>query len=261
MTDARWFSGQSLAIAQADLAIVSEHAEEQSLTIYADQSGEFNDAIEALSVSVSEQTYIVMAQPSGGGLAAYRYDGTALTRTDAQWDKPDSYMSGVASMTSVTMGNQTYIIAAGANDNGIAVLHLSSSGQITPISALGYDEFLPVYTVTSVDTVTSGTATYVVVTASDTSSLTVLELASDGTLTAKDQIIDDRDTRIDGASVMQSFQYEDRAYVLVAGNDDGLSLFTILPDGTLVHVTSFADTNNASLSNVSNIEIARSTKR
>ncbi|WP_147126959.1 calcium-binding protein [Shimia ponticola] len=257
MTDARWFSGTSLSVARSDLDVVSAVETSQSLTIYAEQSGEFSDAIEALAISVGNRDFIVMAQPTGGGLACYSYDGTHLTRENAQWDKPDSYMSGISALSTARMGNQTYVIAAGANDNGIAVLHLSSNGDITPISAIGYDQFLPVYTVTSVDVVQSGTETFVLVTASDTSSLTVLRLSHDGTLTPVDQIMDDRTTCMEGTAVMESFSHGERVYVLVAGQDDGLSLFTLMPDGRLIHVESIADTTDAGLSNINNIEVVQ----
>jgi len=257
MTSARWFSGNSLDLARSDLNTVSTLDSTQSVTLYAGRSGEFADAVEALSVTVNGRDYILLAQPSGGGMASFSYDSGVLTRMDAQWDKPDSYMSGVSAMSSATFGNQTYIIAAGANDNGIAVLHLATNGDITPVSALGYDEFLPVYTVTSVDVIQLATATYVVATASDTSSLTVLELTPAGTLIPRDQIMDDRATRLDGASVLETFEHDGRAYMLVSGQDDGLSLFTILTNGQLVHLESFADTNNAGLSNISNIEVVQ----
>ncbi|MEM1301587.1 MAG: hypothetical protein AAGH17_03310 [Pseudomonadota bacterium] len=257
MTDARWFSGTTLNLALADLDTVAAQSGSQSLTIYAGQSGIFADAVEALSVTVNGQTFIVMAQPAGGGLASFRYDGQSLTRMDAQWDKPDSYMSGISALSTAKVGATTYLIAAGANDNGIAVLKLAKNGDITPVSALGYDEFLPVYTVTGVDVVKVGGATFVVVTASATSSLTILELSADGTLTAVDQIMDERATRFEGASVMETITHDGRSFVLVAGQDDGLSLFTILPNGRLIHLESLADSTSTSLSNINNIEVVQ----
>lgn len=255
LEDVRWFSGETRALSQADIASVVNAAGSQSLTLFADRSGQFSDAIEALSITIGSQTYILLAEPAGGGLAAYRYEAGGLTRTDAKWDQADSYMQGVAAMTTATLGGTTFVVVAGANDNGVAVLQLSANGKLTPISAMGYDEFLPVYTVTSVDAVTMGGRSFILVTAADTSSLTVLELSADGGLTAIDQVMDEAPTRFQGAMVLETFAHGDQTYILVSGQDDGLSLFTLLPDGHLVHVESLADTNSASLSNISNIKV------
>ena len=256
MTSAKWYSGTTLSIAARDLEAVANYGGTGSLTIYADQSGQFVDALEALSAQVAGQTLIFLAEPSDGGIISYRYEADgSLTRRDAQWDQDDSYMRGVAAMSTVELDGTTYLIAAGANDNGVAALRVESDGKLTPVSALGYDEFLPVYTVTNVQAVQTHGKTYILVTASDTSSLSVLELAADGTLSAVDQVMDERGTRFQGATTLETFAHGDHTYVLVSGQDDGISLFTLLPNGRVVHVASIADSNDASLSNITNIEV------
>ena len=70
-----------------------------------------------------------------------------------------------------------------------------------------------------------------------------------------DHIIDERTTRFQSATVMESVTIDGRSFVVVGGADDGLSLFTITPDGRLIHLDSIADDNRAALRDVSALAI------
>nr|WP_281501785.1 calcium-binding protein [Aliiroseovarius sp. F20344] len=55
---------------------------------------------------------------------------------------------------------------------------------------------------------------------------------------------------------MTTVQVGDRLYVIAGGSDDGLSLFTLLPNGKLVHLDTVWDTNSTALQNVSALDAA-----
>lgn len=81
--------------------------------------------------------------------------------------------------------------------------------------------------------------TYVVIAASQSSSLTVMRLTYTGELIPVDHIVDERTTRFSGATAMDTLQLGGRAFVFVGGGDDGISVFTVLPDGKLLHVATW----------------------
>ena len=47
-----------------------------------------------------------------------------------------------------------------------------------------------------------------------------------------------------------------RAFIFAGGRDDGISVFTVMPNGRLLHLTTLADTNSRTLADVSSIQAA-----
>ncbi|TYB84078.1 calcium-binding protein [Oceaniovalibus sp. ACAM 378] len=105
----------------------------------------------------------------------------------------------------------------------------------------------------AVEVVTLGSQQYVLVAGSLSGTLSVFSLAADGTLTLTDHLSDDLASRFANAHVLDVLVIGGIAYVAVAGSDDGISLFRLLPDGTLLHLGSLADTADTSLADVSAI--------
>lgn len=92
---------------------------------------------------------------------------------------------------------------------------------------------------------------YLIVSSAGSSSLTTVRIVAGGGLVPVDHVIDERTTRFQSATVMEAVQIDGRAFVVVGGADDGLSLFTVTPDGRLVHLDTIADADGMSLANVS----------
>ena len=96
---------------------------------------------------------------------------------------------------------------------------------------------------------------FLVVSSAHSSSLTTVRVLPGGGLVPVDHVIDERTTRFQSATVMEAVTIDGRAFVVVGGADDGLSLFTITPDGRLIHLDSIADDNRAALRDVSALAI------
>ena len=92
---------------------------------------------------------------------------------------------------------------------------------------------------------------YLVVSSAYSSSLTTVRILPGGGMVPVDHIIDERTTRFQSATVMESVTIDGRSFVVVGGADDGLSLFTVTPDGRLIHLDSIADDQRAALADVS----------
>lgn len=96
---------------------------------------------------------------------------------------------------------------------------------------------------------------YVVVTASGSGSLSVLEVSDDGRgLAPVDHLIDSLDTRFAHASHVTSITVGGQNFVLAAGNDQGISLLTVLPGGRLQHLDAMAGTAETPLRGITALE-------
>jgi Ca2+-binding RTX toxin-like protein len=54
---------------------------------------------------------------------------------------------------------------------------------------------------------------------------------------------------------MAAITHEGRTFVFLAGNDDGLTVFELLPDGTLLHALTMADDFDVAMTNVSALAV------
>lgn len=146
------------------------------------------------------------------------------------------------SVEMVQVGAQMIAVAASVYDHQISTFSVSSSGGLEPISQVGAVDGLGISQPTHLEVITAGGAQFVLVGSYGTSSLTLLRLEGDGSLTPVHQVNDDLDTRFAGVSVMESITVDGATYVVAGGHDDGLSLFTVLPEGRLLHLATVADT-------------------
>lgn len=212
--------------------------------------------VELLAVDTGAATFVYAARPAGTGLATFRIEGGALVPVATVADAPGLFASGISGMVAVQAGTQTFLYAGSATEHGLTGWTVAPDGTLGAPTVLGMDSGLPVQGVSALRTVELGGTDYLIAAAAGSSSLTVLRVGADGLLTPVDQVIDDLGTRFQGVSTFDVAVAGDRAYVLAAGADDGLTLFALLPDGRLVHLQTLPDSAAASLANVTAIEMA-----
>nr|WP_281502775.1 hypothetical protein [Aliiroseovarius sp. F47248L] len=151
------------------------------------------------------------------------------------------------------MLDETVLIAAHQKDQAIVSYRLDDLGTAHEVTSLTADEFLPINTPTELVTGHVAGTHYTVVASAGSSSLTVLEVANDGTLRPVDHVIDNKWTRLNSLTEVASVQVEDQLYIVAGGADDGLSLFTLAPGGTLILLDTISDTNSTSLQNIASL--------
>jgi hypothetical protein len=78
-----------------------------------------------------------------------------------------------------------------------------------------------------------------------------LEMA--GELTVTDHVIDSRNSRFASVSALTIVEHHGNIYVIVGGADDGIGVFFLRADGTLLARGHLADNTQMSLENVSAI--------
>ncbi len=166
-------------------------------------------------------------------------DGVQGTRIDA--------------MHVATLGDRSFVLAASGMGNYVSVQMVHADGRLGTAQMLWSWNGLGLDQPGHLDTVTVGGVTYVVIAAAQSSSLTMMRLTYAGELLPVDHIVDERTTRFAGATALETVSMDGRAYILAGGGDDGISVFTVLPDGKLLHLATLADSDDRTLADVSAI--------
>ena len=203
--------------------------------------------LDAQTVQVGGRTMVYTAGRGDGGVEAWVLGETRAQRVQdlglsAAGGAPGSGSGGdVFALHRVMLDGRAHLLAASSGDGTLSTLRLEDDGRMTLVAQTGLRDGLPIATPTQVGTVTVDGVSYVVVGAAGSSSVSVLRLAADGTLVAVDQVGDDRDTRFQGVSVLETVTLDGRAYVIAGGADDGLTVMEVLPGGRLLHRATIAD--------------------
>lgn len=157
----------------------------------------------------------------------------------------------ISDMEVVKLGDRSFMVTVSALGNYVAAQLLNANGTAGGAKMLWADRGLGLNQPSHLTTVTVGSVTYVVVASSQSSSLTTLRLTYSGELLPSDHIIDELTTRFRGATALDSVTINGRAFVFVGGGDDGISVFTLTPDGRLLHLVTLADADDRAMADVS----------
>ncbi|MGJ8609446.1 MAG: hypothetical protein ACSHWY_00025 [Octadecabacter sp.] len=176
---------------------------------------------------------------SDGGLY---YLGTLPTVSGPMTTLPD--------LAQAQINGQPYLLTLSAVDNSLTSYAVGSDGALTQAAQLGASDGLGIAAPQAVEVVVMNGQSFALVAAGGSSSISVIALDPDGDLRMVDHVIDDLNTRFANLSTFEVIEVNDRIMVLAGGGDDGLSLLTLLPNGRLLHLESFADTNDTNLTNV-----------
>lgn len=125
----------------------------------------------------------------------------------------------------------------------------------------GASEGVGLGTPTDFVTIVVDSMTYVVAASSTSNSLSVFEVQSDGSLIATDHVLDTSYTYFRDANSVETFNVNGTDFILVAGSDAGISLFTVLPGGQLVLVENLYTSNSMPLMDINSISVLQSDGR
>ena len=151
----------------------------------------------------------------------------------------------------VSRAEGRYLLALSAQGNTLSVFAIGANTQTPLVDLIGADDGLWVGGASKLAIAQMGGRDFVLLGASGSSSITVLELGASGRLQVIDQVLDDLTTRFQGVTVLETATVNGQVFVVAGGGDDGLSLFALLPSGRLVHLESIADATGGTLENVS----------
>ncbi len=206
--------------------------------------------------SVAGTDYAFVAATNGAGIGVYEINPGAGGLVPV-YEMPDTaltYGDGISAMTSVQIAGTTYLFVGSQSEHGITGYQVGAGGTLVDVESFGQQQSLPLQNVSVMDTAHISGRDFIVVGASGSSSLTVLEVDPGGGLTATSHIWDDLGTRFAAVSAIEVIEIADgRTLVLAAGGDSGLSVFALTPAGQLVHLESIEDTLLIGLDRVSSL--------
>lgn len=249
--------GTTLTFSRADIDRAIAADSPSSATIFADGSGAQVDRFEILSFDQGGQSYVAIASPNANGVATYQVQsGGALQLVDLHTSPPGGYGDDISSLSLISNGGNEFLIATSASHDSITSFEINPGGILEPASNLGSAQYLPITTPQDSGVITVAGQDYIIVAASGSNSLNVLSVDSSGVLTPVDQVMDDLNSRFQGANVIETFTVQDRGFVVVAGADSGISLLTVLPDGQLLHLDTIADELNYPIDTITDMHVS-----
>ncbi|WP_181420765.1 calcium-binding protein [Rhodobacter viridis] len=180
---------------------------------------------------------IYVADAISGALNGYAIDRDGIPR----WVSATASPSGAASATQVlldrvSVAGTEFLLRADGSFDGVACYAIGATGTLVQVGSLGAANGLGVNDPTAMATVSAFGKTFVLLGAGGSSTISVMELTATGSLRPTDHLLDTRDSRFGTLTVLKAVAVEGRVFVVAGGGDDGLTLFTLLPDGRLVQL-------------------------
>ncbi|MEM6657957.1 MAG: dockerin type I domain-containing protein [Pseudomonadota bacterium] len=201
--------------------------------------------------SLGTTDLLVVAHDKTGQIGTYRInpDGTlsvaGLVTADAD------------AMHIAEIDGGRFVITSDAASDALRVFSVNqSTGVLTAIDNSDTTATVGIDAPTAVEIVEAHGNSWLIVAGSGSNSLSVMEVASDGRLIPTDHVLDTLDTRFEAVQDIAVIDIAGHIYVAAGGRDDGISLFTLSPDGQLIHLDSFADTLDSGLENVQTVNLA-----
>lgn len=200
----------------------------------------------------NQAVYGGLAGADGIGRLIFSSNGTYLSQT-LYPDQSQTYADNVTATASATVGGNQYLFTASGTEHGVTLWGVANNGNIVQRDNVGNAQGLWISAPSVMETATVGGKTFLIVGSAGSSSLSVMQVGADNSLTIRDHMLDTQDSRFAGVAAMEVLTHHGQTYVIVGGSDDGISVFVLLPGGQLVARGHLADTTAMGLANVSAI--------
>lgn len=138
----------------------------------------------------------------------------------------------------------------------LASFSVGTKAKILPVDTHTQDEGLGISEPQALRVLSVAQQDYAIVAARGSSTLTVFHISASGRLTPVDHLMDRPDTRFGHVTHLEVVELNGAAYVLAAGDEDGITLFQLLPGGRLLHLSTLEDAVYSTLADVSAVALA-----
>lgn len=208
--------------------------------------------IDPITVDLDGQTGVYAGFAAGAGVAWMVLDsGGALIDQGVATDFGSTHARDITGMAHAQIGTTDFIFTTSATDLGVTSWQIADDGSLRARNSLTPEDGLWINAPSALETVSIDGETYLVMAAAGSGSLSVMSVGPLGELAIVDHVIDDRDTRFDGATSPEVITHNGQVWVFAGGSDDGISAFVMLPDGSLVARAHIEDTDTITLANIS----------
>lgn len=216
---------------------------QQSVASFGELSAAFGSEVGSLPVFLTA---------SSNKLTLFGDAGAGFSVRATLSDQVDRYLTGTIASATFIQSGANYVATISATENGINLASFAEN-SLMQVGTIGNAEGLPITTPTDLAVVTRPEETALILTSFGTSSVSVV-LVEDGELALADHVLDSAGTRFQGASTVATITSGDFAYAAVGGAEGGVSLFTLLPGGRLIHLDAVVEDETVPLDQVSSLD-------
>ena len=153
----------------------------------------------------------------------------------------DTYLSGpkdsitdISELLAVQIGQREFAVAASYSGNGLSCFERLGD-ELVLVDSIGAKDGVWIAGVTDLELVEVAGEVFILATSQSANTVVSLRLNAQGVFFTADQLWDTRETRFGGASDLAGFEWLERDFTILGGNDLGLSLIEVLPGGWLFH--------------------------
>ena len=210
------------------------------------------------SADVGGTTYVFVAGGVDNGISVFSLGlNGALTNTANFTDSGALNLVGVSGLTTVTSDGNTYLIAAGAGDNGVSVFRVNVGGSLSPVYNVADGGSLNLGGVSRVASATVSGNAYVFAAGTNDDGISVFRVQGNGTLTSVFDLADNGTFELDGVKGLATAVIGGATYLFAAGGvDDGLSVFSVAANGALTNTANVTDNGTLRLDGASDVATA-----
>ena len=223
------------------------------------ESGQFNQSAHILQLAEDKTSQFALASRAGNGFALL--DDPRQKESPVWASIPDQahhYLDHVVALAAIRSETGHFIYAASGVEASLSSFHVGAGQDISFLQDIGAKQSLPIAGITHVEAASLNGARFLIVAAQGTNSITVLRVAENGHLRPVDHLLDDHLTRFSNPSALSYAEFDGRGFVAVSGAENGLSVFELLPDGLLLHQSTFlSSAEGAALGAVSQLEFVQ----
>lgn len=183
-------------------------------------------------------TTALTTSPSGYVMATSEgYDVTTLWVTGESQTTSKQIAGTVAELQTISTSSGTLLFASNATKDALQVYTVNNSSLMLS-DTIGAAQGLGLDRPTDIEVIAAYDQIWATVAGGGSSSLSVVKVSSAGQVELSDHVIDAATTYFQNATTLGTFAHQGRSYILACGGDGGVSVFLLLPDGTLRHVQS-----------------------
>ncbi|MFO1201061.1 MAG: hypothetical protein U1E58_00280 [Tabrizicola sp.] len=214
--------------------------------------GSLAGAIAAQSVvQVGSATYFYCAR--SGESTIYTYSVAANgTMTLVGTRVLDGAHTGVdiSSLTPVTVGGNRYLVSLSLEADVVRAFPVGANGALGLPTMIGAPQGLGIADPSAVKVVEMAGTSFLIVASAGSSSVSVIALGANGSMSVTDHVADTLDTRFQGVQALATAQIGDRVFVIAGGGDEGLTVMALTPDGRLLPCGQMLNAPGLALDNI-----------
>ena len=207
-----------------------------------DATLELDGVFSLTTAAIGATTFLFTAGADDDGISVFSIGANgSLTNVDnvTDADAIDLELDGARSVSTAVIGGTTFLFAAGFDDDGVSVFSVGADGSLTNVENAtdAADPALELDGAFSVTTAVVGGTTFLFAAGAVDNGVSVFAVGADGSLTNVDNVINDPVVELLGAQSVTTAVVAGTTFLFVAsGNDDGVSVFSVVSDGSLTNV-------------------------